>query len=570
MTPSQNLSLPVVAPLPTIAIDTDIADERLVSERCALTSWCDSCNKIRRGPQHESAETLLRHYTLDEQLGAGSFARVHLVHDKATGEKRCCKLVNTLSSRSAQPQEVFELTRREVQLLQELDHPHIVKLFEYAEDARRGELALILEYLPGGTCLDLLNGSNGCLNEALVTRLTLQLLLALGYCHARGVVHRDVKPDNMMLTEAKSWSFPDCKLIDFGLATWVNGPEEVLGTPSYIAPEVISKRTSHTFKSDMWSAGVTSAELLTGTNPFGKPQDFSGRDQPVIDQVLKFTSVNELENQGVIRWSSSCGHMPRNFIRWLLKADPAKRPSAAEAVASPWLKRDRPTPTSITSQILASLSCYPTAPPLATMCLQIVVARSAVPSYLGAAFLGADIDGDAMISYHDLREAVMKARKWWDPEVDVDALFSQSDAWSFTEFATACLYGQKSSLKELVKCAFAVLDDNRDGRVSLTTIKSCFPENELWRLQLPLGITDSFTLEQWLSSSIHCCSHEDNKGSPLERFFSKFSCASPNCIGIGGMSHKISGEQIVGRADEYAAYVKNEYTAWGAEWQPVA
>jgi len=544
MTGPHPLSLPVVPPPPDCSTDEDIADERLESE--CLTTWLNRCNKIRRGPQHASAEALLRHYTLDQQLGAGSFARVHLVHEKTTGEKRCCKLVSTLGSRNAQPQEVFQLTRREVRLLQDLDHPHIVKLFECAEDARRGELALILEYLPGGTCLDLLNRSNGCLSEALVTRLTLQLLLALGYCHAHGVVHRDVKPDNMMLTEAMPWNFPDCKLIDFGLATWINGPEEVLGTASYIAPEVISRQTSHSFKSDIWSAGVTSVELLTGTSPFGKPEDFNGRDEPVIDQVLQFTGVTDLEEQGMIRWSSGCGPMPRNFVRWLLEAEPVKRPSAVEAVESPWLKRERPTPTSITSQILTSLACYPRAPPLAAMCLQIVVARSVVPSYLGAAFLGADIDGDAKISHHDLQEAVTKARKWWDPEVDVDALLSQSNGWSFTEFAAACLYGQQGSLKELVKCAFAVLDDNRDGVVSLAAIMSFFPEHDLWKLQLPAG--DSFTLEQWLSSTRHCCSHSDAYGSPtstLERIAAKFYC--------GAGAQKVSGEQIIRNCD-YTPY----------------
>merc|ERR1719454_1318888 len=97
-----------------------------------------------------------------------------------------------------------------------------------------------------------------------------QLLISLEYCHAQGIVHRDVKPENMMLTQSVTeWEKANCKLIDFGLADSKPKKDLLVGTLAYIAPEII-RFEEHTAKVDIWSAGVTAFELLSGRLPFGK------------------------------------------------------------------------------------------------------------------------------------------------------------------------------------------------------------------------------------------------------------------------------------------------------------
>merc|ERR1719183_1784794 len=107
-----------------------------------------------------------------------------MVKDRTNAQERVCK---TVSTAGLQPG-VLDMVRKEVELLRQLDHPHVVKLFEYVEDIDRQELVLILEYVPGGSCAEHLKKSIlGALNEALVSRLTYQVLSAVAYCHSQGV-----------------------------------------------------------------------------------------------------------------------------------------------------------------------------------------------------------------------------------------------------------------------------------------------------------------------------------------------------------------------------------------------
>ncbi|CAK8985415.1 CDPK-related kinase 4 (AtCRK4) (Calcium/calmodulin-dependent protein kinase CRK4) [Durusdinium trenchii] len=94
-----------------------------------------------------------------------------------------------------------------------------------------------MRYVPGGDCIDLLEERERLLPEKLVARIIHQLLVVLNYCHKSGITHRDVKPENIMLTSLSDDAF--CKVIDFGLATPYKGRvKEFAGTVSYLAPEL--------------------------------------------------------------------------------------------------------------------------------------------------------------------------------------------------------------------------------------------------------------------------------------------------------------------------------------------
>ncbi|MCA9541427.1 MAG: serine/threonine protein kinase, partial [Myxococcales bacterium] len=212
-------------------------------------------------------------YRVDELLGMGGFGAVyrgwHLLLDVPVAIKIAFHFDGTPSQRF----------RREARTLMRLRHPHIVRVYDYGreEDGRTYMVQEFVEGLP----LDTVIGALGPLDPATAIRVALQTLDALGEAHRSGVVHRDVKPGNLMVRD-----HPDgvwVQLLDFGVAQ-VDGsvdallddaspertrPGAALGTPAYMAPEQIQGRAAPA--SDLYALGVTLFRVLTGRCPFPQP-----------------------------------------------------------------------------------------------------------------------------------------------------------------------------------------------------------------------------------------------------------------------------------------------------------
>eukprot|EP00927_Polykrikos_kofoidii_P008054 TRINITY_DN13335_c0_g1_i1.p1 TRINITY_DN13335_c0_g1~~TRINITY_DN13335_c0_g1_i1.p1 ORF type:complete len:686 (+),score=115.91 TRINITY_DN13335_c0_g1_i1:283-2058(+) len=398
------------------------------------------------------------------------------------------------------------MVRKEVRLLSELDHPHIVKLFEFAEDMFVSQLALILEYIPGGNCMECLNKcvqTKRQFSEALAARVVHQTLLALSYCHARDVVHRDVKPENVMLTLDSQGDIHDCKLIDFGLATvQVTGMREFVGTPAYIAPEVAMKQAGHTTKSDVWSVGVMAFELLTGRAPFGKPAAES-EIASVIESIRRYRGFEEL-------WKTSQANgcwigrslEAADFLHSILCFKASHRSTAARAVEHCWAKEHKGAYRGLTSEMIRSMSGFASAPRLDRCCL-FVLAAELDPSEqedFGAAFLSLDRDGDGRVSRKDIATALERLVRWWDAQINLDEFFHAADidqngTLSHTEFVAACLHGRfQSNHDKLFEQAFAAMDRDRDGFVHANEVPPFFG-------QLPpqLPRERPFRVDEWLN-----------------------------------------------------------------------
>lgn len=395
------------------------------------------------------------------------------------------------------------MTRKEIELLAELDHPHIVRLFEYAEDRALGQFTFVLEYVPGGDCLRLLRRAGRGLDEPLVASLARQLLLALSHCHRREIVHRDVKPENLLVGESGVWGDLVLKLIDFGLAMR-GSTREFMGTAAYMAPELVSEEEV-TMSSDMWSAGVTTAELLSTVALFGKAKDYGGRSGPVLENIRMYRRLDDCDER-MMRAKPAWSLRSREadlFVRRLLRVNPIQRPSASVAERDPWLEMYRVAPAGLTGEMLRSLAFYAHAPSAVRCCLLAIAVRASIPELdeLGAAFLSMDKNGNGIITHAELRAAVEKARYWWDPEVDVEALIRAADLGNsggvmYTEFVAACLYTQHGCLDDLFREAFCALDSDGDGKVDLKDIQPLFRERDLELLaQLPAD--GPFGLADW-------------------------------------------------------------------------
>jgi eukaryotic-like serine/threonine-protein kinase len=207
------------------------------------------------------SELVLDRYRLVRRLGSGGFGTVWLAHDERLDREVAVKRIGTASPSEA------ERARREALAAARLAHPGIVSLYESgADDAA---VYLVSELVRGET-LDVLE-AEGALSDRDVLEIGVVLCEALAHAHARGVVHRDVKPGNVIVPEAPEDGGAAAKLTDFGIARVVGDDAltrtgDVLGTLAYMAPEQAEGR-SVSAHSDLYSLGLVLYEALAGVNP---------------------------------------------------------------------------------------------------------------------------------------------------------------------------------------------------------------------------------------------------------------------------------------------------------------
>jgi serine/threonine-protein kinase len=211
-----------------------------------------------------SAEALPRFQRL-RLIGVGAVGRVFAAEDRLLGRTVALKSLSVSARGGAAERQAFQRFLREAEAARRLDHPRIVRLFDVDPDAG----LLVFEHLPGGTLGDRLaeaRGEGTGLSPALVRRLGLELLGALDAAHAAGVIHRDVKPANVLFDAtggAKLADFGAAHLLDFG-GTQTGG---FIGTLGYLAPEQVSDAPIGP-AADLYALGVTLFEALTGRQPF--------------------------------------------------------------------------------------------------------------------------------------------------------------------------------------------------------------------------------------------------------------------------------------------------------------
>ena len=258
-------------------------------------------------------------YEIVGKLGEGAMGVVHRARDTALGRVVALKM---LSAELGDDEEIAQRFRREAEAIGQLHHPHIVTVFDLGEF--EGHAFMAMELLEGEDLRALISRA-GEIPLPDRVRIMAQVAEGLGYAHTRGVVHRDVKPANIMVTTSGQ-----VKLLDFGLARVVDRETitrrgMILGTPDYMSPEQAMGKPADQ-RSDIFSAGAVFYELLTGQKPF------SGR---TLHSVL-FQIISE-DPDPILTQNPEVPARLAQVAHRMLAKDPEKRhPSMDDVAAELW------------------------------------------------------------------------------------------------------------------------------------------------------------------------------------------------------------------------------------------
>ncbi|KAM5274495.1 aurora kinase B isoform 2-T2 [Ctenodactylus gundi] len=270
-------------------------------------------------PERLSSHFLIRRpltiedFEIGRPLGKGKFGNVYLAREK---KSRFIVALKVLFKSQIEKEGVEHQLRREIEIQAHLQHPNILRLYNYFYDRRR--IYLILEYAPRGELYKELQKSR-TFDEQRTATIMEELADALLYCHGKKVIHRDIKPENLLLGLQG-----ELKIADFGWS--VHAPslrrKTMCGTLDYLPPEMIEGRT-HNEKVDLWCIGVLCYELLVGNPPFE-----SASHNETYRRIVKVD----------LKFPPSVPTGAQDLISKLLQHNPSERLSLAHVSTHPWVQ----------------------------------------------------------------------------------------------------------------------------------------------------------------------------------------------------------------------------------------
>ena len=301
-----------------------------------------------------------------------------------------------------------------------------------------------------------------------------QVLSCINYCHKSNIVHRDLKPENILLEQNKEYD--QIKIIDFGTSL-VYDPnrnlDEKLGTPYYIAPEVLNKNYNE--KCDVWSCGVITYILLSGMPPFNGQSD-----QDIMKKVRE--GVFSFED----RIWATISENAKSFIKTLLIYDPKDRPSAEAALTHPWLAElaTLQVDENMAMNALDNLSKFNSDVTLKMATYSFIASQlmsKQERDNLSKVFKAFDTNGDGKLSMEEVKTGYLDHYGKILSDQEVEDMFNAVDTdksgfIDYTEFVVAATNQKALTSQEKLRAAFKMFDKDGSGIITADEIKEvlCF------------------------------------------------------------------------------------------------
>ena len=204
-----------------------------------------------------------KYYTIISKIGSGSYSKVYKAIDTETKTTVAMKIITTSKLNTS----LVQRLSKEIEILKQLNHINIISLLNYSITDKH--IYLIMELCNGGTIGDKIGKLT---NEAQIKEIIKQIIDGMLYLQNKDILHRDIKPANILITTENI-----IKIIDFGFSSDLKDSDmysTICGTPMYMSPELL-KCESYNKKTDLWSLGVITYELIHHKNPFGNPRNIS-------------------------------------------------------------------------------------------------------------------------------------------------------------------------------------------------------------------------------------------------------------------------------------------------------
>lgn len=258
-----------------------------------------------------------------KELGSGKFGVARLVKDKKTNDLFAVKYIERGKT-------IDENVQREIINHRSLKHPNIIRFKEVFLTPTH--LAIVMEYAAGGELFKSICNA-GRFSEDEARFFYQQLISGVSYCHSMEICHRDLKLENTLLDGSPT---PRVKICDFGYSKsglLHSQPKSTVGTPGYIAPEVLSRKEYNGKIADVWSCGVTLYVMLVGAYPFEDPDDPKDLRKTIARILNAQYSIPDY-----VRISADC----RQLLSRIFVANPAKRITIPDIKQHPWFLKNLP------------------------------------------------------------------------------------------------------------------------------------------------------------------------------------------------------------------------------------
>ena len=457
--------------------------------------------KINRNISQNNG-SVQKYYEIINKIGKGSFGSVFKVLHKASDQFRAMKVIKKDTVNLQDDEKTF---LKEIEILIKVDHPNIIKIYEYFTDDIN--YYLIIEYVSGGELYDTITAWKD-FNEKKAAYIMKQILSAVNYLHSFDIIHRDLKPENMLVENKKKGNLGDeeinIKIIDFGTCNFIGKGGKLslkVGSPYYIAPEVLKR--NYNAKCDLWSCGIILYVLLVGYPPF------TGK---TTDELLSNVSKGEYKMDG--SYWSSISKNAKNLVKSLLDLDPNKRLTAQQALDHPWILDNNKIELSNNilsfQSVLKNIRNFNAGEKFQQATIAYIVHFLCLPSEmdeLKKVFQIIDINKDGKLTYSELKNGFEKVVGSELSGIELNKIISEMDSnsdgfISYEEFLRVAINKKKLLDEKNLQLAFDCFDENKDGKLSAEEIKKV------------LGTSH----QQYVTHLISAIDEDDNQVIDFEEF----------------------------------------------------